>query len=135
VSSLTHPEILASVLAEGVVVVAPDGQSRRLASAGAITDQPDELVARGHDLDLGDPVTAAWSAGYEVDADAPYQRAAVLGYALARLSPVDDTVAYQLVDRGDGNADVHALDSGGATLATWRITGGGGGIPSSVAKQ
>ena len=134
-SSLTHPEILASVLAEGVVVVAPDGQSRRLASAGAITDQPVELVARGHALDLGDPMTSAWSAGYDVDADAPYQRAMVLGYALARLSPVDNTTGYRLVYRPDDDADVHALDALGATLATWRITGGALGAPSSVSKQ
>jgi len=133
--TLDHPEILASVLAEGVVVVAPDGQSRRLASDGAIADQPVELVARGHALDLGDPMTSAWSAGYEVDADAPYQRAMVLGYALARLSPVDDTAAYRLVYRPDDDADVYALDALGATLATWRITGGAIGAPSSVSKQ
>lgn len=132
---LAHPEILASALASGAVVVAPDGQSRRLANDGAITEQPAQLAARGHALDSTDPITAAWAAGYEVAADAPYQRAAVLGYALARLSPVDDTAAYQLVDRGDGDADVHALDSGRAVIATWRITGGGAGDPSSVSKQ
>ncbi len=59
----------------------------------------------------------------------------VLGYALARLSPVAGTATYRLTDRGDGDADVDALDAQGATLATWRITGGGGGIPTSVAKQ
>lgn len=131
---IDHPE-LGEFMPTGLLLTTPGGPYRTQGNGAEGDETWAECLRRRRFLDLGDPVTAAWSPGYEVDAAAPYQRAAVLGYALARLSPVDDTAAYQLVDRGDGDADVHALDSGGATLATWRITGGGGGIPSSVAKQ
>jgi len=133
--TLTHPEIIGADLPAGVAVASPTGETRRLDGGGAISDQPTELTGRGHTLVGADPLTGAWSAGYAHAEGAPYQRPMVLGYALARLSAVAGTSTYRLTDRGDGDADVDALDAQGSTLATWRITGGGGGIPSSVAKQ
>lgn len=129
-----HPDIAGGSIPWGMLVASPSGLTRRI-FGDAISDLPAELDRRGHATVDSDPLTKTLAAGYQITAGEPFERAMVMGYALARLSPVADTVAYQLADRGDGNADVHALDSEGATLATWRITGGGGGIPSSVAKQ
>lgn len=132
---LDHPEIAGAPLPAGVLVVAPNGDTRRVYGDDALSDQPDQLEARGHAASESDAVTAAWTAGYVYEAGAPFQRAMVLGYALARLSAVAGVSTYRVVDRGDGDADIVALDAQGATLATWRVAGGGGGVPSSVQKQ
>ena len=132
---LDHPEIAGAPLPAGVLVVAPNGDSRRLYGGDATSDRPDQLEVRGHIASENDTVTAAWTAGYAYEVGAPFQRAMVLGYALARLSPVPETVSYRLVYLESGDADVEALDAEGSILATWCVSSGSSGTPTSVSKR
>lgn len=131
---IDHPDIQAAGIAAGSLISQAGAAARRLAEGGAISDAPPELARRGYDLDLSDSLTADYASGFEIEASAPFSRAAVVGFAMARISPVADTVRYRLVDAG-ADCDFLALDSAGATLAIWTIRGGGDRLPTSVSRQ
>ncbi len=119
--SLTHPEIAAmDWLPAGLTLSAPGEEPRLTGEPGAASEMVSELAAHGWDLDLSEPLTAAWTSGY-VSGAPPLPRSAVMGFALGRVSPPAGTVSHRLTDPGDGTGRLAALDAAGAVLKSWRI--------------
>lgn len=130
---ISHPD-MSEGAAVGALVSQSGAAARRLAGGGAITDQPVELDRRGYDLDLSDRLTADYAAGFEIEADAPLTRAAVVGFALSRITPPAGVVRWRLLASA-ADAEMCALDAAGGTVGIWTVRGGGDGYPTSVSKQ